>query len=312
MLAAMTTAEAGHAPVGSAEERFMATGECRATSAHRSHSMSRARERRFDCEPHRAGIPNDCPGRRFALKETTCKRCCVKFDPMNLLPRSARALTPLKDAFATRFRQFVSAPRFPCVGAKSAMNRNRVAFGLYEQMADPGDAAQLCDALADFSRQYPAPGADPVSFVAMFRQPVANEDDFHDRLWTHLQVMHDLDATRHAWDDTVSADVDDPTFSFSIASRAFFVVGLHPQASRLARRAPFPCLVFNFHDQFEALRSNGRYAKLQEAIRARDIALQGDINPVLASFGDASEARQYSGRARAEASAHPFRARRAS
>ena len=227
---------------------------------------------------------------------------------MNLLPHSAC----LKDAFATRFRQFVNAPRFPCVGAKSAMNRNRVAFGLYERMADPDAAAQLCDALAEFSRQYPEPGADPVSFVAMFRQPVADEDDFHDLLWTHLQLMHDSDALRHAWDDSVSADVDDPTFSFSIASRAFFVVGMHPAASRLARRAPFACLVFNFHDQFEALRRSGRYAKLQQAIRARDVALQGQINPVLASFGDASEARQYSGRAKVDTREHRFRARRAS
>ncbi|MNR56963.1 YqcI/YcgG family protein [compost metagenome] len=36
---------------------------------------------------------------------------------------------------------------------------------------------------------------------------------------------------------------------------------------------------------------------MQDAIRTRDIALQGSINPVLARFGEASEARQYSGRA---------------
>ena len=230
---------------------------------------------------------------------------------MNLVPSPVRALTHMKDLFAHRFRQFVSGPRFPCVGAKSAMNRGRVSFGLYEEMADLGDAAQLCDALGDFSRQYPTPGADPVSFVAMFRQPVANEDDFHRRVWTHLQAMHDVDAQHHAWDASVSADVSDPKFSFSIASRAFFVVGLHPQASRIARQAPFPCLVFNFHDQFETLRDNGRYARLQEAIRARDVALQGDINPVLAGFGESSEARQYSGQPCANSAGLPFRARHA-
>ena len=56
-----------------------------------------------------------------------------------------------------------------------------------------------------------------------------------------------------------------------------------------------PCLVFNFHDQFETLRASGKFARMQEAIRKRDIALQGSINPVLARFGEASEARQYSG-----------------
>jgi FPC/CPF motif-containing protein YcgG len=216
---------------------------------------------------------------------------------MNKLMTSARALAGLKQGFVSRFKAFVGNPAFPCVGAKSAMNRGRMMFGLYDTLADDGDAASLCKQLADFSRQFPQPGSDPVSFVAMFRQPVANEDDFHRRLWTHLQAMHDIDAASHPWDASVSSDVGDKQFSFSIASRAFFVVGLHPQASRLARQAPFPCLVFNFHDQFEAMREDGRYARLQAAIRARDVALQGEINPVLARFGEASEAHQYSGRA---------------
>ncbi len=227
------------------------------------------------------------------------------------LQRPTRLLAGLKDGFVARFKAFVASPAFPCVGAKSAMNRGRMSFGLYESLTDSGDAAALCEQLADFSRQFPTPGTDPVSFVAMFRQPVANEDDFHRRLWSHLQAMHDIDAEGHAWDAAVSADVDDKQFSFSIASRAFFVVGLHPQSSRLARRAPFPCLVFNFHDQFEAMREDGRYARLQDAIRARDVALQGTINPVLARFGEASEAHQYSGRPAAESDRCAFQARRA-
>lgn len=215
---------------------------------------------------------------------------------MNPLSKSTRALAALKQGFVARFKSFVSGPSFPCVGAKSAMNRGRITFDLYDALTDDDDAARLCEQLAAFSLQYPEPGTDPVSFVAMFRQPVANEDEFHQHLWRHLQAMHDIDAARHPWDAAVSSDVGDKQFSFSIASRAFFVVGLHPQASRLARQAPFPCLVFNFHDQFEALRETGRYARLQDAIRGRDIALQGDVNPVLARFGESSEAHQYSGR----------------
>ena len=230
---------------------------------------------------------------------------------MNPLKTSTRALAGLKEGFVARFKAFVASPRFPCVGAKSAMNRGRMEFALYDALADDNDAAALCEQLAEFSRQFPEPGTDPVSFVAMFRDPVANEDEFHRRLWTHLQAMHDIDAANHAWDATVSSDVTDKQFSFSIASRAFFVVGLHPQSSRLARQAPFPCLVFNFHDQFEAMREDGKYAKLQAAIRARDVALQGAINPVLARFGEASEAHQYSGQAQTDAGSVPFEARRA-
>ncbi|EEF25334.1 conserved hypothetical protein [Ricinus communis] len=45
------------------------------------------------------------------------------------------------------------------------------------------------------------------------------------------------------------------------------------------------------------MKSSGKYQSMQEAIRQREIALQGSINPALARFGEASEARQYSGRA---------------
>ena len=230
---------------------------------------------------------------------------------MNKLQTSTRALGALKDGFVARFKAFVANPKFPCVGAKSAMNRDRMRFGLYDTLSGEEAARTLCEQLADFSGRYPKPGTDPVSYVAMFRDPVANEDEFHRQLWTHLQAMHDIDSASHPWDHAVSADADDAQFSFSIASRAFFVVGLHPHASRLARRAPFPCLVFNFHDQFEAMRQDGRYAKLQDAIRARDVALQGDINPVLARFGEASEAHQYSGRAACDADPVAFLARQA-
>jgi FPC/CPF motif-containing protein YcgG len=230
---------------------------------------------------------------------------------MNKLTSSTRALAGLKQGFIARFKAFLGNAAFPCVGAKSAMNRGRMEFGLYDSLADDADAAALCEQLAEFSRHFPEPGVDPVSFVAMFREPVANEDDFHRRLWTHLQAMHDIDAANHAWNAEVSSDIDNKQFSFSIASRAFFVVGLHPQSSRLARQAPFPCLVFNFHDQFEAMRADGRYARLQGAIRARDVALQGAINPVLARFGEASEAHQYSGRANADPGGVAFKTRRA-
>ncbi|HEX5693923.1 MAG TPA: YqcI/YcgG family protein, partial [Arenimonas sp.] len=68
-------------------------------------------------------------------------------------------------------------------------------------------------------------------------------------------------------------------------------------ASRTARRTPYPALVFNSHRQFDQLREDGRYAKMQAATRERDVALQGSINPNLADFGTAPETRQYSGRA---------------
>ena len=72
---------------------------------------------------------------------------------------------------------------------------------------------------------------------------------------------------------------------------------IYPGASRPARRFEKPVLVFNAHDQFERLRAENRYEPLRHSIIARDVAIAGSPNPMLARHGEISEARQYSGRA---------------
>ncbi len=214
------------------------------------------------------------------------------------------------DPFVATLGAYVAEPDFPCVGARSAFNKGRVRHGLYGRLGARIDVATLCADLERFSDEFPNPGAEPVTFVAMFEDEAMSESLFADRMWRELQKVHAHDRDAFDWDPEVSDDPSEPDFSFSVAGRAFFVVGLHPNASRLARRAPIPCLVFNFHDQFEALRTSGKYAGLQKVTRQRDLALQGSINPVLAQFGDASEARQYSGQPVDDAWRCPFHALR--
>lgn len=90
---------------------------------------------------------------------------------------------------------------------------------------------------------------------------------------------------RPAADPRVSEDPDDPHFSLSFGGEAFFIVGLHPRVSRPARRFERPALVFNLHDQFEKLRAAGVYGKMRSTIVARDVALAGSANPMLARRG---------------------------
>lgn len=199
---------------------------------------------------------------------------------------------------AAQIRDFIADPAFPCVGAKSALHKGRMDVQAFGALGDPDRTQALHDAIADYAQRYPEPGAVPVTFIATFDDEAMDERSFEQRLWQQLQQLHAIDVQRGTpWAQGVSADPAQENFSFSIAGRAFFIVGLHPGASRLARRAPQPCMVFNFHDQFELLKANGKYTSMQDAIRKRDIALQGSINPVLARFGESSEARQYSGRA---------------
>jgi FPC/CPF motif-containing protein YcgG len=55
-------------------------------------------------------------------------------------------------------------------------------------------------------------------------------------------------------------------------------------------------MIFNLHAQFDRLREEQRYEPLKETILERDIALSGDVNPMLALHGEGSAAAQYSGR----------------
>ena len=119
--------------------------------------------------------------------------------------------------------------------------------------------------------------------------------EFEALLWGALQHLHDHDDA--PWAEGVAADPDNPHFAFSVAGTAFFVVGLHPNASRVARRAPLPTLVFNLHEQFERMRADGRYQRMRDTIRRRDTELQGFLNPMVSDHGETSEARQYAGRA---------------
>ncbi len=221
--------------------------------------------------------------------------------------RTCTNSTPIAQA---EFTAFVSDKEFPCVGAKSALNRDRIRFGRFGTLGSCSESSRLLQSLKAFSREFAQPGDVPVSFVAMFDPMDVDEVEFENLLWQQLQSAHELDVEQGcAWNESVSSDPARKDFSFSLGGRAYFVVGLHPAASRLARRAPFPCLVFNFHDQFESLKATGKYQSMQTAIRARDIALQGTVNPVLARFGEASEALQYSGRAIDSRWACPFHSR---
>ncbi len=195
------------------------------------------------------------------------------------------------------FEAYVADPSFPCLGAKSALNRDRMRIAHCGSMGSQQATAALLKNIGAYAAEFPDPGSAPVSFVAMFDNTGLSEAEFEKALWDQLNALHERDVVLgNAWDDSVSSDPASSDFSFSVGGRAFFVVGLHPRSSRAARRAPVTCLVFNFHAQFEALKASGKYQKMQAVIRERDVALQGIVNPVLARFGESSEARQYSGR----------------
>jgi len=204
----------------------------------------------------------------------------------------------LHDQAESEFRAFVAEPSFPCLAAKGVMRGNGFRLRRYGVLGSARSAALLSRDLAAFVGDVGDVGAGLHSFVAVFPRAVpADELEFEQRLWQQVQRLHEHDLPGAGWDPTVSSDPEDSHFSFSFGGCALFVVGIHPASSRLARRFRWPALVFNPHAQFERLRADGRFAPLRAAVRQREIALQGTLNPNLADFGEHSEARQYSGRA---------------
>ena len=210
-------------------------------------------------------------------------------------------------------RNWLLDPRYSCVGAKAAFNSGSYRLGAYGDLTDSGALAGLARDLWTFTQEQTRLGGDFTTFAASFSGPaVTTEEEFERHLWNILQTLYDVDRLYNPADEKVAEDPESGDFGFSFAGRGFFVIGLHPASSRLARRFAWPTLIFNAHFQFGRLKADGRYQKMQTAIRARETAWQGTLNPNLSDFGERSEARQYSGRAVEEDWQCPFHVHAAS
>jgi FPC/CPF motif-containing protein YcgG len=212
---------------------------------------------------------------------------------------------------AEAFRAFIRDAGFPCVGAKSALTKGQMRILVARDITSGWDDMRIYPALLAFAAGYRKKPDLFQSFAVLFEGPGdLDEESFERHLWDRVQSLADKDAwLGHPWDGRVAQEPDNPHFSLSFAGEAFFVVGLHPRASRPARRFSSPALVFNLHAQFEQLREAGRYEKLRSSILQRDEVLAGSANPMLARHGEISEARQYSGRIVDEGWRCPYRPR---
>ena len=207
----------------------------------------------------------------------------------------------------------IAESSFPCLGAKSALARGTLKVLACHSLTSTWDDLRVHRELLAWAADYALEPGGLRSLAVVFEGPLdLDEAAFERAMWKRIQSFADKDHWLCLpYDARVSADPDDPHFSLSFGGEAFFVIGLHPNASRPARRFPAPTMVFNLHDQFEKLREEGRYEKMRQRIVARDCDLAGAPNPMLARFGEVSEARQYSGRLVGPEWRCPFRDQRA-
>ncbi|RIJ42528.1 guanitoxin biosynthesis heme-dependent pre-guanitoxin N-hydroxylase GntA [Pontibacter oryzae] len=196
---------------------------------------------------------------------------------------------------------------YPCVGAKAALNSNQIRFAVYDTLATETTTQSLGQDLKQYIAETLAANSEYMTMIAVFKNEEENSElGFEKKLWEQLQLLHNSDDSEQPWAPDVSSNPADTDFSFSYNGTAFFVVGLHPNASRKARRIGYTAMAFNLHRQFEQLREKGVYDNMKKVIREREQAYDGSINPMLNDFGDGLEAPQYSGRQVDESWKCPF------
>lgn len=193
------------------------------------------------------------------------------------------------------FKNFIIKKKHPCVMARSVFVMENYHLKVYDKMASDKNIPNILLDIENFLALYDFESNNFESLIICFKNDeFESEIAFEEALWNFLQKLHDADNLE--WDSAVSKNPDSPNFSFSIKGKAFYIIGMHPKSSRIARRTPYCTVVFNLHSQFEKLRKMGTYQAVKRKIRRRDKKLQGSINPVLRDFGTDTETKQYSGR----------------
>src|SRR6202012_26624 len=99
------------------------------------------------------------------------------------------------DPLADRFRQFIARPRFPCVGAKSALARKQMQFVVARDMGSAWDDLRIYPALYNFAQAYRTRKRLFQRFVVIFRGPrTLSDTEFEHHLWQRLQSLTDKDS----------------------------------------------------------------------------------------------------------------------
>ncbi|WP_413944377.1 guanitoxin biosynthesis heme-dependent pre-guanitoxin N-hydroxylase GntA [Bdellovibrio sp. HCB-162] len=194
-------------------------------------------------------------------------------------------------------RNLISQKNYPCVAAVQSLFRKEMLWDVYEDFGTGKNSRTLASNLISFKRKQLQDHLSFLSYFAVFPNDISRDEaEFEQGLFKELSAIWDHPDIAGEWDSQFSDDPDDKKFCFSLDGSAFFVVGLHPQSSRKARRLPYNALVFNLYSQFNELRAKGQFDSMAALIRERDLKFQGSINPMVETYDNTWEAIQYSGK----------------
>lgn len=216
------------------------------------------------------------------------------------------AETVLKD-FEQDISSLVFANNYPCIAALKTLSTRQYSTGVFGELGAGNQSHRLATELLAMRDEQKRTGSLELSFFAVFPDLAdMSEDEFEQRLWKELSLLTTVPGIDPTWDPAFSENPEDKNFCFCLGGTAFFVVGMHPNSSRLSRRIRFPTLVFNVYEQFKELDRRNRYQPMIQANRKRDRLFQGDVNPMSEKYNDVWESIQFSGKNNSDEWKCPF------
>lgn len=211
----------------------------------------------------------------------------------------------------TEVKSLLAQRGYPCVAAVQSLHRNDFWLRTYTQFGKVHQRDSLREDLLQYLKKYKETRSQYFTFWTVFHDNDSySEEEFEQFLWSELSALTSENSKETDQDPRFSLNPDSKNFCFSLGGSALFVVGLHSQSSRLARRFPWPSLVFNVYEQFDQLASQKKYIPMVETIRRRDIEFQGDVNPMALLHNDNWESIQFSGKKNSEDWKCPFHFRK--
>jgi FPC/CPF motif-containing protein YcgG len=179
------------------------------------------------------------------------------------------------DSLLAKIEKFITID-YPCIPAILALKNGSIITKYFN--SEFGKAEEnISQYLDELIARYEAQKEPFLSLWLSWEIGAYSEEEYEDRMWAEIN----------------SFCQDIPV---KYKNEQLFIVGLHSNASRKARKFEHCSLVINLFSQFERLEKSDSYHNLVQNIRNRDINFSGSVNPTVEKFADIWEEVQFSGK----------------
>jgi len=179
------------------------------------------------------------------------------------------------DNLLSKIEKFITFD-YPCIPAILALKNGSIITKYFN--SEFGKAQEnIAQYLDELIERYASQKEPFLSIWLSWEKGNYSEEEFEERLWAEINSFCKDLPVRYK-------------------DEQLFIVGLHPNASRKARRFEHCSLVINLFSQFEKLEKSESYHTMVQNIRNRDVSFSGSVNPTVEKFADIWEEIQFSGK----------------